>query len=564
MARPGNVVNTLNDLKAINVGFPPFEDGFNCFVKDPIGDGSILPLQYIWLNRPSVVSGLKIIKPNNNNGGWYLMQILGDQLPAIDASTLSGEGANYYRDRANHTGSQPVNTITGLGNAALLNVGNAAGTVAAGDDARFGQATNALSFDGQPSSYFLNRANHTGNIPLTSLDLLTGYSVGSAVAINATDSVLSAFGKTQAQLNNKPELVGGLIPSSMLPSYVDDVLEYANLTAFPVSGESGKLYIATDTNLVYRWTGSTYAATSSALALGETSSTAYRGDRGKTAYDHSQIISGNPHGVTKSDVGLGNCNNTSDANKPVSSAQQTALDLKANAANPAFTGTATGLTATMVGLGNLTNDTQVKVSGNQTISGIKNFTDSIVVPITGMPLGNCWGRELTHGSQNYSYTNAPFGAFFAFSYTGAPTVPNNQYYGAKWGLGSEAGLSNYDAQLLIGRSSFNVFIQWNENGTVSNTKQVLLARTLLSAVVTWNIPSTAANGAASQDFTVTGAVVNDFCDVAALDDAWFTLGYNGFLSASVVSSNTVRLRWCSPPSTVDPISATFRILVIGF
>lgn len=67
------------------------------------------------------------------------------------------------------------------------------------------------------------------------------------------------------------------------------------------------------------------------LSLGETSTTAYRGDQGKTAYDHSQVTTGNPHGVTKSDVGLGNVDNTSDANKPVSSATQTALNLKLNA-----------------------------------------------------------------------------------------------------------------------------------------------------------------------------------------------------------------------------------------
>jgi hypothetical protein len=67
----------------------------------------------------------------------------------------------------------------------------------------------------------------------------------------------------------------------------------------------------------------------SSLALGETESTAYRGDRGKIAYDHSQIT-GNPHGTTKADIGLGNVNNTSDLDKPISNATQTALDLKAD------------------------------------------------------------------------------------------------------------------------------------------------------------------------------------------------------------------------------------------
>ena len=80
----------------------------------------------------------------------------------------------------------------------------------------------------------------------------------------------------------------GKVPSAQLPSYVDDVLEYASLSAFPATGESGKIYVALDTNKTYRWSGSAYVEISPSLALGETSSTAYRGDRGKTAYDHSQ------------------------------------------------------------------------------------------------------------------------------------------------------------------------------------------------------------------------------------------------------------------------------------
>lgn len=80
----------------------------------------------------------------------------------------------------------------------------------------------------------------------------------------------------------------GKVPTSQLPSYVDDVVEYASLSNFPATGESGKIYIAIDTNLTYRWGGTEYVNISSSLALGETSSTAYRGDRGKIAYDHSQ------------------------------------------------------------------------------------------------------------------------------------------------------------------------------------------------------------------------------------------------------------------------------------
>jgi hypothetical protein len=70
-----------------------------------------------------------------------------------------------------------------------------------------------------------------------------------------------------------------------LPSYVDDVLEYANLASFPATGESGKIYVALDTNKTYRWSGSAYVEISQSLALGETSSTAFPGDRGKAIED---------------------------------------------------------------------------------------------------------------------------------------------------------------------------------------------------------------------------------------------------------------------------------------
>lgn len=77
----------------------------------------------------------------------------------------------------------------------------------------------------------------------------------------------------------------GLVPSSQLPSYVDDVLEYDNLTAFPATGETGKIYVTKDTNLTYRWSGTQYVEISKSLALGETSSTAYAGDKGKENRD---------------------------------------------------------------------------------------------------------------------------------------------------------------------------------------------------------------------------------------------------------------------------------------
>lgn len=90
-------------------------------------------------------------------------------------------------------------------------------------------------------------------------------------------------------LDSKADLVDGKVPTSQLPSFVDDVESYADLASFPATGEDGKIYVAKDTNKTYRWDGTDYIEIPDGLALGETSSTAYRGDRGKIAYDDSQI-----------------------------------------------------------------------------------------------------------------------------------------------------------------------------------------------------------------------------------------------------------------------------------
>ena len=172
----------------------------------------------------------------------------------------------------------------------------------------------------------------------------------------------------------------GKVPASQLPSYVDDVEEYESLSSFPSQGEESKIYVAKNTNLTYRWSGSTYVEISQSIALGETSNTAYSGDKGKqlennidaeinrakfeeadiraaitaeqnraTAALNAEIqrakeaeatitsnlnnhISDyhNPHKVTKAQVGLSDVDNTSDADKPVSNATQIELDKKAN------------------------------------------------------------------------------------------------------------------------------------------------------------------------------------------------------------------------------------------
>lgn len=105
------------------------------------------------------------------------------------------------------------------------------------------------------------------------------------------------------------ELVGGLVPEAQLPAYVDDVLEkyldvgdtksngydafYDEITLITkVTESAGVIYVDVNTSSAYRWTGSVNAMIGTGLVLGELSSNAYRGDRGKTAYDHSLLANG--------------------------------------------------------------------------------------------------------------------------------------------------------------------------------------------------------------------------------------------------------------------------------
>ena len=129
---------------------------------------------------------------------------------------------------------------------------------------------------------------------------VNGKALTSDINLSAADvSAIPASQKGTA--NGVAELdAAGKVPSSQLPSFVDDVLEYDSQTGFPETGEDGKIYVAKDTNKTYRWSGTTYVEIAGGVALGETASTAYRGDRGKTAYEHSQA----PHAPANAEANV--------------------------------------------------------------------------------------------------------------------------------------------------------------------------------------------------------------------------------------------------------------------
>ena len=129
---------------------------------------------------------------------------------------------------------------------------------------------------------------------------VNGKPLSSNITLTAAD--VGAIPSTQKGVANGVASLDstGKVPSAQLPSYVDDVIEgYLSGGKFyvesahttEITAESGKIYVdlTNDRNITYRWSGTTYVEISKSLALGETASTAYRGDRGKIAYEHSQV-----------------------------------------------------------------------------------------------------------------------------------------------------------------------------------------------------------------------------------------------------------------------------------
>lgn len=182
----------------------------------------------------------------------------------------------------------PTSKITGLGTAAAANTGTEQGNVP------------VIQSGGKLLETIIPDLSGT-YVPVTTT--INGKPLSENVSLSAAD--VGAIPATEKGQANGVATLGsdGKVPASQLPSFVDDVQEYPTRGDFPETGQDGTIYVAEDTNLTYRWSGSAYVEISPSLALGETASTAYRGDRGKTAYDHSQTKNANPHQTTYDQVG---------------------------------------------------------------------------------------------------------------------------------------------------------------------------------------------------------------------------------------------------------------------
>lgn len=197
----------------------------------------------------------------------------GGLLSAADKVKLDGiaAGANKYAHPSGD-GNQHVPATGTINNGKLLQAGATAGSM------QWVAPTKAMV--------------GLGNVDNTS-DANKPVSTAQKTAIDKKlDKTLKGAANGLAELDST-----GKVPAAQLPSYVDDVVEgYMSGGKFykesahttVINGESGKIYIDLATGKTYRWSGSAFAVVSETLALGETASTAYRGDRGKIAYDHSQ------------------------------------------------------------------------------------------------------------------------------------------------------------------------------------------------------------------------------------------------------------------------------------
>lgn len=204
-------------------------------------------------------------------------------------------------------------TVSGI-TKSMVGLGNADNT----SDVNKPVSTAQASADAAVQAYSIQRSNHTGTQSISTID-------GLQLALDSKQTS-----------GSYATLVDGKVPAFQLPSYVDDVLEYADFASLPNIGETGKIYVTLDSNKTYRWSGSTYIEISpspgSTDSISEGSVNKYYTDIRASGAAPVQSVAGRIGDIilTKNDVGLANVDNTSDANKPISTATQTALNGKAS------------------------------------------------------------------------------------------------------------------------------------------------------------------------------------------------------------------------------------------
>lgn len=446
--------------------------------------------------------------PQGNQGIQGIQGVMGPTGPKGDTGDTGPIGPQGIQGDTGEIGPEgPQGEVGPAGTTTWAGITDKPLVIAAGADkaaARSAIDAEAIIGNGTVNEYWRGDKTWRNFATDVRATVLTGLSTVTNAVISATDTVLVALGKMQKQvtdhkadtanphavtkaqvglgnaddtpdldkpvsgpqqiaLDGKADLVDGKVPSSQLPGFVDDVVEYADLAAFPATGESGKMYTALDSNKIYRWGGSTYVeisgspgstdavvegstnlyftetrvrsslltglstAVNAAIAAGDTFLAAV-GKLQRQFSDHFANTS-NPHSVTKAQVGLGNADDTADTVKPVSGPQLTALNAKVNKSGDTMSGgltiaPASGVASTLNVTATGAADAALQLAKGQ--SGRQNVISSYTGAIAGAGLrwqvviGNGTAESSTAAGsdlQIHAYNNAGAYLFSPFSIT---------------------------------------------------------------------------------------------------------------------------------------------------
>jgi len=383
--------------------------------------------------------GTGIVK-NTTTTGVLSIAVAAD-FPTLNQNTTGNAATATNVAYSGLTGTVPTWNQNTTGSAATLTT---ARTIAITGDVTYTSG----SFDGS--------ANITGTATLASVGTAGTYT---KVTTDVKGRVTSGTTLVAADIPalDAAKITTGTIDAARLPSYVDDVLEGVNLAAFPVTGETGKIYVALDTNKTYRWSGSAYVY----ITSGAVDSVA-----GKTG-----VVT-----LVKADVGLDSVDNTADSAKSVASAATltTARTINGVSFNGSAAITVTANTTNTLTIGTGLSGASFNGSGAVTIA-----IDSTVATLTG-----------TQTLTNKTLTS--------------PTI-NNTVLG---GTVSAGGTVGTNGQVLI---STGTGVQWGSAGgggdvTLTGT-QTLTNKTLNGVVLTGAVTAGGNTGANGYILTSTGTGV---------------------------------------------------------
>jgi hypothetical protein len=257
-------------------------------------------------------------------------------------------------------------------------------------------------------------------------------------------------------LFNKADLVDGKVPSYQLPSFVDDVIEVADFASLPTVGEIGKIYITLDNNKIYRWSGSIYIEIASNQAIwGAITGTLtnqtdlvnalnLKADKTITITPNAPLTGGGDLSANRS-ISINQSGASSDGF--LSSTDWTTFNNKQNALNGTGFVKISGTTISYDNSTYALDSVVVKLTGNQTIEGVKTFTSQMNAAKIIM--------SNTSLDRSLELSNSSLGQSISVTNTGSGNAIQN-FNNGNSGVGFMSANSN---------TAFGNLYQGNYNGT---------------------------------------------------------------------------------------------------